>query len=376
MVKLLLHFFEAIVGKHTGRHRLLHPAILHLTVTNRCSLECRMCNVWKEKPKADIAPEVIEALVSSPYFRDFQIVEYGGGEPFLADLPGITRRLLHPGLKMLLVTTNGWSTERVVEQTGQLLETGAFSLILNVSIDGEAATHDRLRGVAGCHQKAMRTLARLAEMARDRKRLKVGLKFTILPENCAEIWAAYQEAKKLGVEFTAKPAAVFGSLHNEEMNFSFTPEQLEQITRDLKKIDQEQKRIFSGGGVSLFGRLYFFSNLIFNELQLDYLRKNLLEGEARQIIPCFSSFFSIMVHVDGGVYCCPTLMKKVGTIPDEKFGEIWQGEKMDSIRSFIHQGGCSCFSQCDQMPSLAAKYRTRLAWEIMKSLIRGRPRRA
>ncbi len=64
-------------------------------------------------------------------------------------------------------------------------------------------------------------------------------------------------------------------------------------------------------------------------------------------------------------------MKKVGSLPEESFREVWRGEKMKSIRSYIHAGKCSCFSQCDQMPSLVARYPWRLGWDVAKSYFMG-----
>ena len=370
MLKLIINFIKSMIGKATGNPRLLHPAILHLTVTNRCNLKCVMCNIWKERPRIDTSSEVIEKLTGSRYFKDFQIIEFGGGEPFLVDLVELTRKFNHSGLKMILVTTNGMSPDRILEQVKGILELSGLSLIMNVSIDGTRETHDRLRGVPGSYDRATETLRRLADLAEGRPNLKVGAKLTIQPDNYREIWPTYLMAKEIGVEFTAKPAAVFGSLHNEEMDFDLTASQVEEVTGLLKRIDDDQAGVLSREKANLFGRLYYFANIIFNQVQLDYLRKNLLEKQFKQVIPCYSTFFSVMVHVDGGVYCCPTLMKKVGDLAVESFDEIWQGEKMRAIRQFIHEGRCSCFSQCDQMPSVVVKYKFRLGVDIVKSYFR------
>jgi len=353
MLKLIINFIKSMIGKATGNPRLLHPAILHLTVTNRCNLKCVMCNIWKERPRIDTSSEVIEKLTGSRYFKDFQIIEFGGGEPFLVDLVELTRKFNHSGLKMILVTTNGMSTDRILEQVKGILELPGLSLIMNVSIDGTRETHDRLRGVPGSYDRATETLRRLSDLAEGRPNLKVGAKLTIQPDNYREIWPTYLMAKEIGVEFTAKPAAVFGSLHNEEMDFDLTASQVEEVTGLLKRIDDDQAGVLSREKANLFGRLYYFANIIFN-----------------QVIPCYSTFFSVMVHVDGGVYCCPTLMKKVGDLAVESFDEIWQGEKMRAIRQFIHEGRCSCFSQCDQMPSVVVKYKFRLGVDIVKSYFR------
>ena len=185
--------------------------------------------------------------------------------------------------------------------------------------------------------------------------------------NYRQIEPVYRLTRDLDVEFTAKPAAVFGTLHNQEMDFPLTPLQIEEISAVLRRIEKDQARRTDFSRMTLFGRLYFFANAIFNRLQREYLRQNILEKKVRQVIPCYSSFFSVLVHVNGGIYCCPTLMKQVGTIPDESFQEVWKGEKMKAIRGYIHEGRCSCFSQCDQMPSLVLRYPFRLAWEILKS---------
>lgn len=367
MIRLVGNMVSTAVGKYTGLAGLLRPAILHITVTNRCNLKCGFCNIWKERPRRDIDPTVIRSLIESPYFRDFRIIEFGGGEPFLVDLVALAREFAPAGVKMILITTNGQATERILEQVRELLRIGNYSLILNVSLDGLEETHDRLRGMEGSFQRATATLRGLAELKKTEERLRVGAKLTFLADNYRQIEDVYQLTRELDVEFTAKPAAVFGTLHNPEMEFPLTPEQIEEISAVLKRIEEDQTRRTEFSRMTLFGKLYFFANAIFNRLQREYLRRNILEKSDKQVIPCFSSFFSVLVHVDGGVYCCPTLMKQVGTLPDQSFREVWQGEKMKAIRKFIHAGKCSCFSQCDQMPSLVARYPFRLGWEIVRS---------
>lgn len=367
MISLVKNMVLTAVGKHTGLAGLLRPAILHITVTNRCDLKCGFCNVWKEQPKRDIAPAVIRALAESQYFRDFRIIEFGGGEPFLVDLAALTEEFVPAGVKMILITTNGQATERILRQVRQLLAAGDFSLILNVSLDGLEETHDRIRGAKGSFRRATATLRGLAELRKTEPRLRVGAKFTFLAGNYREIEDVYRLTRELDVEFTAKPAAVFGTLHNREMDFPLTAEQVEEISAVLKRIEEDGARRTDFSRMTLFGRLYFFANSVFNRLQREYLRENILEGKVKQVIPCFSSFFSVLVHVEGGVYCCPTLMKGVGTLPEESFGEVWRGEKMRAVRKYIHAGKCSCFSQCDQMPSLVARYPFRIGWAVVKS---------
>jgi MoaA/NifB/PqqE/SkfB family radical SAM enzyme len=371
MLRLVCNMVSTAVGKYTGLTGLLRPAILHITVTNRCDLRCGFCNVWKERPKRDIDPGVIRALTGSGYFRDFRIIEFGGGEPFLVDLPALAKEFIPAGIKMVLITTNGQATGRILEQVRDLLRIGDFSLILNVSLDGLEETHDRIRGMSGSFQRATATLRGLAELKKTEEKLRVGAKFTFLAENYREIDDVYRITRELDVEFTAKPAAVFGSLHNPEMEFPLTPEQIEEISAVLKRIEEDQARRTDFSRMTLFGRLYFFANAVFNRLQREYLRRNILEKSVEQVIPCFSSFFSVLVHVDGGVYCCPTLMRQVGSLPDQSFREIWRGEKMKAVRSFIRAGKCSCFSQCDQMPSLVARYPFRLGWAVVKSYFMG-----
>ena len=370
MLGMVRNLILTAVGKYTGWSSLLRPAILHITVTNRCNLKCGFCNIWKERPRRDIDFGVIRALTGSDYFRDFRIIEFGGGEPFLVDLVALAREFVPAGIRMILITTNGQSTDRILAQVRELLQVGNHSLILNVSLDGLEETHDRIRGVNGSFQRATATLRGLAQLREMEPRLRVGVKFTFLAGNYRQIEPVYRIARDLGVEFTAKPAAVFGTLHNREMEFPLTPEQVEEISAVLLRIEKDQLRRTDFSRMNLLGRLYFFANTIFNRLQRDYLKENILEGKVRQVIPCFSSFFSVLVHVDGGVYCCPTLMRRVGTMPEESFRKIWRGDQMQAVRRFIHNGRCSCFSQCDQMPSLVARYPFRLGWEIGKSYFR------
>jgi len=134
---------------------------LHLQLTGRCDLRCRMCGQWGENgyrngnaggSELGLADwlAVLDAVAA-----DRPRLTLWGGEPLLspACIP-VARRARELGMEVLLVT-NG---TRLGALAGALA--GLCSWIY-VSLDGPADVHDRIRGRAGTFARVAQGIARI-----------------------------------------------------------------------------------------------------------------------------------------------------------------------------------------------------------------------
>jgi MoaA/NifB/PqqE/SkfB family radical SAM enzyme len=232
--------------------------------------------------------------------------------------------------------------------------------VVDISLDGLQDLHDRIRGVEGTFERASRTLSGLVAISRTHPRLKPTVKMTILKDNFREILSVYEFARKTGAEFTTKPGSEFGFTGTMgDKSFEFTPEEAGEIIRQLQEIVARQ-RSDPLGHDTFWYRIYRQANIIFHRELIDYLRKRFVEKAPCAVGRCFSSSISILLHYDGKVYNCPTLLKPVGDLSRQSLEEIWWGEEMAKIRRFMISGKCSCFSQCDQMPALVLEHKREL----------------
>lgn len=131
---------------------LLSHVIVH--VTNRCDLRCGACFV--DKGCQDLPVE--DARVLGRKLGTIQWLDIGGGEPFLH--PGLAELCAMFQFRSLAIPTNGQRTESIFETAKAIVASTRRPVTLAVSLDGERAVNDALRG-AGSYDNAVRTFARL-----------------------------------------------------------------------------------------------------------------------------------------------------------------------------------------------------------------------
>ena len=93
-------------------------------VTYRCNARCSMCNRYKapSKPEEEISIETIKKLPKM-YFTNIT-----GGEPFIrTDLKDIVRELYKKSDR-IVISTNGFFTDRIVDLCKEFPQIGIVSL--------------------------------------------------------------------------------------------------------------------------------------------------------------------------------------------------------------------------------------------------------
>jgi radical SAM protein with 4Fe4S-binding SPASM domain len=122
------------------------PFIVGWELTLACNLSCRHCASSAGHRRRDELTTA-EALALCDQFRDLMVqeVDFTGGEPLMRrDWPTIVSRVAALGIRSKLVTNGTLVTP---EKARELKDAGLHAV--GVSIDGLAATHDRIRGADG-----------------------------------------------------------------------------------------------------------------------------------------------------------------------------------------------------------------------------------
>lgn len=118
-------------------------------VTYRCNARCSMCNRYKapSKPEEEISIETIKKLPKM-YFTNIT-----GGEPFIrTDLKDIVRELYKKSDR-IVISTNGFFTDRIVDLCKEFPQTG-----IRISIEGLEETNNEIRGLKNGYQRGYQTL--------------------------------------------------------------------------------------------------------------------------------------------------------------------------------------------------------------------------
>ncbi len=132
------------------------PDQIHVSVTDRCTLPCRMCDIWKIKPGPEMTTVEWKGVFDQMASWAGSVgLNFAGGEPFLRkDLFELIRYATDLGFT---VTSNTNATTFNARRVQELADSGLD--ILYVSMDGFTdRTHDHMRGEEGTHAKVMRTL--------------------------------------------------------------------------------------------------------------------------------------------------------------------------------------------------------------------------
>lgn len=177
------------------------PAVVQIIPTEACNLRCAMCNQWGDNGylklgvrKVDhMDPDALVALLRS-VSPEASLISIHGGEPFAYKHVDRMLDALAEAPFDVIFSTNGTLLDRHLDRLAELHE-----VALLLSIDGDEATHDRIRG-PGRFAQAANAVGRLvaARRARGRPLPVVIMSFTVCELNGDVIERAYDVARQLG----------------------------------------------------------------------------------------------------------------------------------------------------------------------------------
>lgn len=151
---------------HKDNMKLKYPEVLQFPITNKCNLDCIMCNIHENNSKDELTKEEISRILQDPIFKNIKSVGINGGEPFIlnniAELVETTITAL-PSLKNLFIITNGTIPTCIdkIEKIKKICEKKKINFTLSFSIDGYGKVHDEIRGKDGSFEKLMDTLDKI-----------------------------------------------------------------------------------------------------------------------------------------------------------------------------------------------------------------------
>ena len=321
------------------------PDFVTILITKRCNFACDRCAskspMVTRETYGELTTEELKKFIDRlSGIKPF--IYFSGGEPLLRkDIFELIRHI--KSRKMLTgMVSNG----------SLLNEENASSIIdsrldfFSVSIDGPRDYHDRVRGVAGAFDKAVKGLELLLEARKERKapRPHIRIASIIDPGNLDNSIFVIDLANKLGVDELA-----FGNL------MFYTPEIKEQFLEFRKR---------TGLDVSFINGMELKSDHKFN-IDDDKLKKFLDYARKSSRIPvcfvppgtdffsyysfkypsirsrCLNPWFSVTIMPDGTATPCQGLL--LGNIKKERLMKMWNKKavrKFRNIRRKTQPPGC------------------------------------
>lgn len=309
-------------------------------VTYRCNARCNMCNRFKapSKPEEEITVEAIKKLPEM-YFTNIT-----GGEPFIReDLKDIVRELYKKSDR-IVISTNGFFTDRIVDLCKEFPEIG-----IRISIEGLEDTNNKIRGLDDGFNKGYTTLQKLVEMGMK----DVGFGMTVQDANAKDLVALYDLSNEMNMEFAT------ASLHN-----SFYFVEAKNIIHDRPMVAAEFEKLINkllaSNSPKKWFRAYFNHGLI-----------NYIYGQKR-LLPCDMAFDTFFIDPYGDVMPCNGTKDKevMGNVNEVKeWDELWESEQADKVRSKVRCCDRDCWMIGSVSPAMR-KYIWKPAWWVFRHKIK------
>ncbi len=314
-----------------------------IIVTYRCNARCHMCNTWQfpTAPGEEITPDDIARLPAIPS------INLTGGEPFLREDLSDILDVLKDKTSRLVVSTNGYYTERILEIVRRHPWIG-----VRISIEGLPKANDELRGIPDGFDHGIRTLAELHHFG-----LKdIGFGITLSDRNVSDLLELYHLAKMMGVEFST--AAVHNSyyFHKHDNRFTRHEEALSALRTLMDELLRSRR-------VKDWFRAYF-----------NYGLGNYIQGNPR-LLPCRMGYESFFLDPLGEVRPCNVMECSMGNIKRQTFEEIWHGAAAEEIRRQVSACPHNCWMIGSVSEPMKQHIMQPIRWIIEQKLSGRRARR-
>ncbi|HEC83313.1 MAG TPA: radical SAM protein, partial [Firmicutes bacterium] len=216
----------------TGGTDVFVPIHISLELTRRCNLACSYCYASSnpERSEKELPGDRIAEILSAWIAQGLKGVEITGGEPLLhRDFWYVLDFCVENFSSVALLSNGTLIDQQVTDRLAEYRD----KLLLSVSLDGSnAQTHDRISGVPGSFDRALRAIRNLIS-----KGLTVRVAMTVTPENWREIEPTLLLARDVGATwFGWSPVMPFGRGCNVKWNLT-CDELVELSSKESKLLD-------------------------------------------------------------------------------------------------------------------------------------------
>lgn len=331
---IVLHKVGTVIGYHLLRYRSLPPETVNIYPSFRCNLKCEMCFEKYAKVENELECKDWFGIIDS-IKRFHPRIHISGGEPFVfKDIMKIIEYIKYHSL-FLNITTNG---TLLCEYAEDLVKYKVNRI--DISIDGPAQIHDRLRGVGGTFARIIKGLEKLCKL---KKRFFPILKINSIinfnnPETMKEVVSLAAEYGVSAVQFIypfyLTESEVFG--HRKFLNYvlgrninywchasRFQPAvgDFYEIGKILTELSRQKVMIY------VFPCFTSEQFKMYYHAPEDFIK--VYTGK------CRAMWHTTTILPNGGLESCPDYV--AGDIKRDDFFAIWNNQPMIELRKLIKE---------------------------------------
>jgi len=317
--------------------RLPSPPLLVLFISSICNMRCEHCFYWRNlNRRDDLTRDEIFSLSRS--LGRIENLNLSGGEPFLRkEFVEICLQFIRQNrVRQIYVPTNGWYTDRIVEQVSLTLEEPGLDLfVVELSLDGMGEYHDRFRGTPGSFERAMESYDALALLQERDSRLRIHANTTAVQGNLDEIRRLttflYERCPKMDHHNLA-------IIRGDHKDPSLTLPSLDRY----RELYEYIRLVWASRESRRYGAIV--------EPILQWAKLENIERKT-QVIPCRAGRICAVVYANGDVGVCE-LRRPLGNLRERSFWEIWSSETAWEVRRSIADKECHCSAEVFLWPSI------------------------
>ncbi len=326
--------------------RLDHPFKLTFCITYWCNYKCQTCNIWQMKPRDELRLDEIREFMRRS--RDFLWVDLTGGEVTLRkDFVEVAHAVIDscPNLLLLHFPTNGYLSDKIVENTRAIMARRPEKLIITVSTDGDEATNDEIRGIEGGWRRQIETFRRLREIPG----VEVVLGMTLSAKNVDHFPEAFAAAEK------AIPGLTHRDFHVNIVHES--PHYLGNVNLELRRHVPPTKMLAAVKEVARLRGVPLGPVGYLERAYLSQVERYLMTG--RTPMRCHALSASCFVDSWGNVFPCTIYDRKLGNLREVDYDlrRIWSAPTAVTTQREIWNYDCpQCWTPCEAYQSIMGNF--------------------
>lgn len=319
------------------------PLYLTFFVTGRCDSRCATCFNWKrlKGSEKDLSLEEIEKFTSK--MSGLLWLSLSGGEPFLRDdfVEIVETFIRNTNPRHITINTNGIQSRRICDMSEKIVRAAKNKCFvnINVSIDGIAELHDKIRGVKGNFEAAAETFNILKSLKKSNPDFGAGISTTFNSYNQKSI----SDLKKHVIEVMQPDHWDLSYVRGEPR----TADTLAADPEEFGIVKTELDRMWSSGEMKYYD--FPLSGLVLarDRLLTRFLMATLREN--RYVMPCYAGSISSVIMENGDALACETLPDIIGSLRDSEYdlGSIMKSPAAAAIRERIKKTKCFCTHECN-----------------------------
>ena len=305
------------------------PYYVYLSLSNLCNANCVFCDVrLNNEKKCSIN---VYDLIDDLSELGTQYIQFtGGGEPFINDdILKYMDYCTQKNIKIIFIS-NGYNLdEEKIKEMSKYNVVGAF-----FSIDShDSSIHDSLRQLPGLWNKVTSNINLMKQYMPE---VKIVINHVLNRKNIDDFEQFIKLREKYSFDFI-NPIII---KDNDELFFS--DEQIINYSKNLSnyyKIAEE------------LGIEFLCDNINFFNKNVSTFGDRLNNIDLRCIYPYFCSFVDAPT---GFVYPCDCSIHrdrkiyKIGELKEQSMADIWNNEKMGTLRKKLLNSELGCKTKCDE----------------------------